>query len=137
MFVSILLTLSRGWRDSEMAIWMSSGKACCLGAAGTFTFALPMLVIAMVLSTVLSLWAESGARLSTGGVLEARDELSVLPRDSFRNCARPSRCTSLKVSTWIDGTIKNVFVFADDPNGQWLVCVRCRLSTRTRPVTAT
>ena len=26
-FVAILLTLSRSWRDSEMAIWMSSGQS--------------------------------------------------------------------------------------------------------------
>ena len=25
MFISVLLTLTRGWRDSEMVIWFSAG----------------------------------------------------------------------------------------------------------------
>ena len=39
MFVSILLTLSRGWRDSEMAIWMSSGQSLLSWVRPVLTFA--------------------------------------------------------------------------------------------------
>lgn len=120
MFVSILLTLSRGWRDSEMAIWMSSGQSLLSWVRPVLTFALPMLVIAMVLSTVLSPWAERRS-IEYRRILEARDELSVLAPGLFQELRKTKQVYFVEGVNLIDGTIKNVFVFADDPNGQWLV----------------
>ena len=120
MFVSILLTLSRGWRDSEMAIWMSSGQSLLSWVRPVLTFALPMLVIAMVLSTVLSPWAERRS-IEYRRILEARDELSVLAPGLFQELRKTKQVYFVEGVNLIDGTIKNVVVFADDPTGQWLV----------------
>ena len=120
MFVAILLTLSRGWRDSEMAIWMSSGQSLLSWVRPVLTFALPMLTIAMVLSTVLSPWAERRS-IEYRRILEARDELSVLAPGLFQELRKTRQVYFVEGVNLIDGTIKNVFVFADDPNGQWLV----------------
>ena len=42
-FIAVLLTLSRAWRDSEMAIWMSSGQSLMSWVRPVLTFALPLL----------------------------------------------------------------------------------------------
>jgi len=119
MFVSILLTLSRAWRDSEMAIWMSSGQSLMSWIRPVLTFAIPMLVIAMVLSTMLSPWAERRS-IEYRRILEARDELSVLAPGIFQELRKTRQVYFVEGVNLIDGKIKNVFVFADDPNGQWL-----------------
>src|SRR3989442_15026409 len=41
MFISVLLTLPRGWRDSEMAIWVTCGLPPPAGAKPVLLFALP------------------------------------------------------------------------------------------------
>lgn len=119
MFVAILLTLSRAWRDSEMAIWMSSGQSLMSWIRPVLTFALPLLVIALVLSTILSPWAERRS-IEYRRILEARDELSVLAPGIFQELRKTRQVYFVESVNLIDGKIKNVFVFADDPNGQWL-----------------
>jgi lipopolysaccharide export system permease protein len=118
MFVAILLTLSRAWRDSEMAIWMSSGQSLMSWIRPVLTFALPLLVIALVLSTILSPWAERRS-IEYRRILEARDELSVLAPGIFQELRKTRQVYFVEGVNLIDGKIKNVFVFADDPNGQW------------------
>ncbi len=119
VFVSILLTLSRAWRDSEMAIWMSSGQSLTSWIRPVMMFALPMLLIAMLLSTMLSPWAERRS-VEYRRVLEARDELSVVAPGIFQELRKTRQVYFVEGVNLIDGRIKNVFVFADDPNGQWL-----------------
>ena len=117
MFVAILLTLSRGWRDSEMAIWMSSGQSL-------LSWVRPCSPSRCRCSP--SPWCcppcyhpgQSGAQLSTGAFSRHETRLSVLAPGYFRSCAKRGVYFVEGVNL-IDGTIKNVFVFADDPNGQW------------------
>jgi hypothetical protein len=42
MFVAILLTLSRGYRDSEMVVWFSSGLSLTAWIRPVVTFAVPL-----------------------------------------------------------------------------------------------
>ena len=118
-FVAILLTLSRAWRDSEMAIWMSSGQSLLAWIRPVMMFALPMLAIAMALSTLLSPWAERRS-VEFRRVLEARDELSIVAPGIFQEMRKTRQVYFVEGVNLIDGRIKNVFVFADDPNGQWM-----------------
>ncbi len=118
-FVAVLLTLSRAWRDSEMAIWMSSGQSLMSWIRPVLTFAVPLLVIAMALSTTLSPWAERRT-IEYRRVLEARDELSVLAPGLFQEMRKNKQVYFVEGVDLISGRIKNVFVFADDPNGQAL-----------------
>jgi lipopolysaccharide export system permease protein len=118
-FVAILLTLSRAWRDSEMAIWMSSGQSLMAWIRPVMMFALPMLAIAMALSTMLSPWAERRS-VEFRRVLEARDELSIVAPGIFQEMRKTRQVYFVEGVNLIDGRIKNVFVFADDPDGQWI-----------------
>lgn len=119
-FVAILLTLSRSWRDSEMAIWMSSGQSLLSWIAPVMMFALPMMAVAMVLSTMLSPWAERRS-VEYLRVLEARDELSIVAPGIFQELRKKRQVYFVESVNLIDGKIKNVFVFADDPAGPTLV----------------
>ena len=119
-FVAILLTLSRAWRDSEMAIWMSSGQSLLSWIRPVLLFALPMFAVSMVLSTVLSPWAERRS-VEYRRVLEARDELSIVAPGIFQELRKKRQVYFVESVNLIDGKIKNVFVFTDDPAGPSLV----------------
>ena len=118
-FVAILLTLSRSWRDSEMAIWMSSGQSLMSWIRPVLMFAVPMILIALGLSTMLSPWAERRS-VEYRRVLDARDELSMVAPGIFQEMRKTRQVYFVESSDLIDGRIKNIFVFADDPNGQWI-----------------
>ena len=57
VFVAVLLTLSRWYRDSEMIIWFASGLPLTTWVWPVIRFALPLVVAIAVLSMFLSPWA--------------------------------------------------------------------------------
>src|SRR6267378_1770794 len=57
MFISVLLTLTRGWRDSEMVIWFGSGLPLTAWLRPVMMFALPQIAVIAVLSLFISPWA--------------------------------------------------------------------------------
>ena len=57
LFISILMTLSRSYRDSEMAIWFSAGLPLTAWVRPVLKFALPLVVVIGALSLFLSPWA--------------------------------------------------------------------------------
>src|SRR3989442_1301959 len=67
MFISVLLTLTRGWRDSEMVIWFGSGLPLTAWLRPVMMFALPQIAAIAVLSLFISPWA---ARM--GGQYQSR-----------------------------------------------------------------
>src|SRR5438445_11885794 len=54
MFISVLLTPTPGWRDSEMVIWFGSGLALTPSLRPSMMFALPPVAVIAVLSPFLS-----------------------------------------------------------------------------------
>src|SRR3954464_14203596 len=57
MFISVLMTLTRGWRDSEMVIWFSSGLSLMAWLRPVMIFALPQVLLIAALSLFISPWA--------------------------------------------------------------------------------
>ena len=112
MFLAVLLTLSRSWRDSEMAIWMSSGQSLSQWIRPVLMFAVPLLLVAAVLSIALSPWAERRTA-EYRRILDARDDLSALAPGLFQELRRTKQVFFIESSDLIKGVIKNVFVFSD------------------------
>src|SRR3989454_642458 len=75
MFISVLLTLTRGWRDSEMVIWFGSGLPLTAWLRPVMMFALPQIAVIAVLSLFISPWAaQMGEQYQSRG--QARDDVS-------------------------------------------------------------
>src|SRR5689334_4582462 len=75
MFISVLLTLTRGWRDSEMVIWFTSGLSLTAWLRPVMLFALPQIAVIAALSLFISPWAAQMASQYTAQ-LETRDDVS-------------------------------------------------------------
>ncbi len=123
VFISTLLTLSRGWRDSETPIWMSAGQSLVAWIRPVLTFAIPLLLVAASLSLFLSPWAEKKS-VEFRRILDARDDLAVLAPGLFQERRRDKQVFFIESTDLVRGNIKNVFVFADDPNGAWVTRAR-------------
>ncbi len=119
VFISTLLTLSRGWRDSETPIWMSAGQSLLAWIRPVLSFAIPLLLIAATLSLMLSPWADKKT-VEFRRILDARDDLAVLAPGLFQERRRDKQVFFIESTDLVQGSIKNVFVFADDPNGAWI-----------------
>lgn len=60
LFIAAIMTLMRSWQDNEMVVWFSSGGRSLLSWIGPMMrFALPLIAVIAVLSTVISPWARS------------------------------------------------------------------------------
>ena len=57
LFVAILMTLSRWYRDSEMVIWLASGIPLTAWIRPVLKFVLPPVIVIAILSLLLAPWA--------------------------------------------------------------------------------
>jgi len=58
LFLSVLLVLTRAYRDSEMIVWFTTGVSLTAWIRPILMFATPLVAIIAVLSVGLSPWAE-------------------------------------------------------------------------------
>ena len=113
VFVTVLLTMTRWYRDSEMIVWFSSGQALTAWLRPIMWFALPFFAAILVLSLFLSPWAEQ-RRLEYERQLESRDEITLLTPGLFREFGRAKLVVFIESINSFDGTIRNVFLHSVD-----------------------
>ena len=56
LFIAVLMTLTRSYRDSEMVVWFSCGQGLTQWIRPVLTFALPLVLTVGVLSLLVSPW---------------------------------------------------------------------------------
>jgi len=109
MFISVLLTLTRSWRDSEMVIWFGSGLPLTAWLKPVMLFALPQIAVIAALSLVISPWAaEMGAQYVTR--LQARDDVSRVSPGVFGETGNKERVYFVESISGDATTVQNVFV---------------------------
>ena len=109
MFISVLLTLTRSWRDSEMVIWFSSGLPLTAWLKPVMLFALPQVSVIAALSLIISPWAaQMGAQYVTR--LEARDDVSRINPGVFGETGNKERVYFVESMSGDATTVQNVFV---------------------------
>ncbi|MDP3638305.1 MAG: LPS export ABC transporter permease LptF [Azonexus sp.] len=109
LFVSILLSLSRAYRDSEMVVWFSCGRPLTDWLRPVLKFSLPIVVAIMVLSGYLSPWANQ-SRLEYQQKLSARNELSQVSPGVFREIKKGQRVFFVEAMADDASRVANVFL---------------------------
>ena len=109
LFISILLTLSRCYRDSEMVVWFSAGIGLTRWIRPVALFAVPVVTVIALLSLVLSPWAMKRAD-NFKAQLESRDELATLTPGVFRESGQSDRVYFVETVDVGNGRIGNIFV---------------------------
>jgi lipopolysaccharide export system permease protein len=83
LFLAVLMTLSRWYRDSEMVIWFSSGISITGWIRPILGFVTPVIVFVAVLSLFVMPWATNkGEEYRTE--LESRDDLASISPGVFK-----------------------------------------------------
>jgi len=109
MFISVLLTLTRGWRDSEMVIWFGSGLPLTAWLKPVMLFALPQILVIAALSLFISPWAaQMAAQYATR--MDARDDVSRVSPGVFGETSGRDRVFFVESVSGETQSVQNVFV---------------------------
>src|SRR5512135_806120 len=109
LFLSVLVTLSRCYRDSEMVVWFSSGVGLTRWIRPVLGYALPVVALIAFLSMVLSPWALSKAD-EFKRRLDSRDDVSAATPGAFRESNQADRVFFLEEVDTQKKRVGNIFV---------------------------
>jgi lipopolysaccharide export system permease protein len=113
LFLTVLLTLTRWHRDSEMIVWLTSGRSPLAWLAPILLFAAPFLIAILALSLYLSPWAEQ-RKLEYERQLETRDDFVLLSPGLFKEFPRVNLVVFIDSINTFDGTVRSVFLHSVD-----------------------
>jgi lipopolysaccharide export system permease protein len=111
LFVSVLLSLSRVYRDSEMAIWFSSGVSLVSWSRPVLRFALPVVLAIALLALFLSPWALN-KRTEYQHRIDQRGDVARVTPGAFSESSRGDRVFFVESVPEGAGeeTIRNIFI---------------------------
>ncbi|KPK33946.1 MAG: LPS export ABC transporter permease LptF [Betaproteobacteria bacterium SG8_40] len=131
LFVSILLSLSRAYRDSEMVVWFTSGQGLLSWIRPTLLYALPLVFTIGLLSLLLTPWA-TGKAEEYRRLLESREDVSAISPGIFKESKRGDRVFFVEKLTMDLSVVANIFVYSEEEQ-ETGVTVAARGFTETSP----
>jgi lipopolysaccharide export system permease protein len=109
VFIAVLMTLTRSYRDSEMIVWFSSGAGLTQWVRPVVVFALPFVFIIGLVSMVLSPWAVTKSE-EFRQQMASRDDASMISPGVFRESGRGDRVYFVEEVAGAENLVANVFV---------------------------
>lgn len=110
VFISILMTLSRWYKDSEMVVWFASGLPLTAWISPVLKFTLPMVLAIALLSLGLSPWALSKSA-EYRQRMDAQGDFAKISPGSFKESTSGERVFFVEEGKEGQaGVVKNVFV---------------------------
>lgn len=123
LFISILLTLSRSYRDSEMVVWFSSGLPLTAWVRPVMRFALPLVFVIALLAMFLTPWAQSKSREFRQRMSD-RDDVAQVQAGVFRESSRADRVFFVESGVGDEEHVRNVFVSSSQNGRQGVMVAR-------------
>jgi lipopolysaccharide export system permease protein len=109
LFISILLTLSRSYRDSEMVVWFCSGIGLTRWIRPVLWYAVPVVGLIALLSLLLSPWALRKSD-EFRSKLESRDDVTSATPGMFRESKQADRVYFIDNVDAGSNRVGNIFV---------------------------
>ncbi len=113
IFIGAMLTLMRYWRDSEMAIWFSSGLSLNDWIRPMLTFALPLALILALLTNGIIPWALN-KKEAYKEELGREEAASLVIPGIFAESHGGDRVYFVESLNPLSGTVRNVFMQSRD-----------------------
>jgi lipopolysaccharide export system permease protein len=113
LFISVLLTLTRSYRDSEMVVWFTSGQGLNAWIRPVLIYATPLVFVITLLSLLLSPWAMAKTE-EYRRQLESQDEVSAISPGVFKESRRAERVYFVEKLAANLSTVANIFVHSED-----------------------
>ncbi len=109
LFVSLLMALTRSYRDSEMLVWFTSGQGLIAWIRPVLTYALPVTLVIATLSFFLSPWAISRAEVYRQQ-LESQEDIAAISPGVFKESRDAERIFFVEKLAANLTTVANIFV---------------------------
>lgn len=109
LFISVLMALSRSYRDSEMVVWFCAGQSLLAWMRPVAIFSLPIIVLIALLSMLLSPWAV-GMSESYRKQIDSRDDIARVSPGVFREASGAERVFFVEAIDGDETNVQNVFV---------------------------
>ena len=109
LFIAVLMTLTRSYRDSEMIVWFSSGVSLTAWIRPVLSFAVPITILIALLSLLLSPWAISKSE-EFRSYMDNRDDVSQVTPGVFRESKQTERVFFVEHVNEGENMVANVFV---------------------------
>ncbi|GAB3471446.1 LPS export ABC transporter permease LptF [Massilia terrae] len=123
-FISVLVAVTRSYRDSEMVVWFASGQSLLRWIAPVMTLAIPLVIIAGGLSFVATPWAQQ-KRTEFTERFNKREDLKRVAPGQFRESSSSNRVFFVEGSTGGGNTVvQNVFVNTEENGANSIVVAR-------------
>ena len=116
LFISVLMTLTRSYRDSEMVVWFTSGQGLNAWIRPVLIYAAPLSAVIAILSLYLSPWAIAEADVYRRQ-LESQDDIAAISPGVFKESHNAERVYFVEKLAANLTTVANIFVHSDE-NGE-------------------
>ncbi|MBI4191246.1 MAG: LPS export ABC transporter permease LptF [Betaproteobacteria bacterium] len=109
LFIAVLMTLTRSYRDSEMIVWLGSGVSLTGWIRPVLSFAVPVVILIALLSLLLSPWAITRSE-EFRSYMDNRDDASQVTPGVFRESKQSERVFFVENVNEGENMVANVFV---------------------------
>jgi lipopolysaccharide export system permease protein len=123
LFIAIVATLSRMYRDSEMVIWFSAGRGLSAFLGPLFRFAWPILLVVATLALVIWPWANQQTQ-ELKDRYGKRGDLERVAPGQFQESASGKRVFFLDKDTPDNKSGKNIFISTNENGKQTVTSAR-------------
>ena len=122
-FISVLVAVTRSYRDSEMVVWFASGQSLAAWIRPVLVFGVPLVLLVGALSLVVAPWAKMKSSEFIQR-FEKREDLKRVAPGQFRESSSSERVFFVEGSTNGSTVVKNVFVSTNQKEGSSIVVAR-------------
>lgn len=109
LFIAVLMTLSRWYRDSEMVIWFNAGLSLRAWLGPVLKFALPLVALIAALSLFISPWAAEMSEKYRSRI-DARDDVARVNPGVFGESSSKDRVFFVESLAGGETDVRNVFI---------------------------
>ncbi|MDO8892670.1 MAG: LPS export ABC transporter permease LptF [Sulfurimicrobium sp.] len=109
LFIAVLLTLTRCYRDNEMVVWFSSGQSLTAFIRPVFLIAAPVALVVAMLSLFLSPWALQKQN-EYRSQIESRDDVASIAPGVFKESKHADRVFFVESFAGEQNTVSNIFM---------------------------
>ena len=112
-FISVMVVVSRAFRDQEMTVWLASGVPLTHWVRPVLRFSVPMMILAMAFTVEVSPWAKRQNE-DIKERFKARSDVSKVSPGQFRESSDGSRIFFIERESPDKGVVENIFVATRD-----------------------
>jgi len=109
LFVSVLMTVTRCYRDSEMIVWFTAGRSLTAWIGPVLSFAWPIVVSIALLALFVTPWSNSQIQ-ATRDRFDKRDDVSRVAPGRFIESGSADRVFFVESVDILNGQVRNVFI---------------------------